>query len=165
MVYSCNRDQVKQAKGQMECWIANRSHSRLEGSGPVGWKNDGFWFHKETLQITHGLLVWYMALGKVKKIIFQNLINTLVWQDILCRLCKAASSQTSLTAAWRVPAEAWQRQRKNSSHSWEGNHSHHLRAGVQTHCESALSGREPMSTEVNENNQHRSPTAHTQPER
>lgn len=47
---------------------------------------------------------------------------------------------------------------ENSSHFSKGNHSHHLHTGVRTHCETTLSGREPMSTGVkhssNKNNQH-----------
>lgn len=154
VVYSCTRDQVKQAKGQMECWIANRSHSRLEGSCPVGWRNDGSSHHEEILEKS-GMVYFPDKCLRVKwkSSFFKDLINTLLRRDLGCRLCNAASSQILL--AWRS-RRGLAAPNENSSHFWEGNHSHHLHAGVQTHCESAPSGREPMSTEVNENNQHSS---------
>lgn len=53
---------------------------------------------------------------------------------------------------------------ENSLNFLKGNHSHPLHTGVQTYCETTLSGREPMSTEVNhssnKNNQHSQDTVY-----
>lgn len=43
----------------------------------------------------------------------------------------------------------WHRLMKHFWNFLEGNHSHHLHTGVRSRCEATLSGREPMSTQVN----------------